>query len=166
MHLPLVRILDGMMTKRGQCWEPGVGFCAQVGACFPHLPGQWCFCSLGFPSLPFPAGPPAPSSFPEAPSVVAASGLGDCRGDDAKAVPFLRGRADTSPGVLLSVIPPLWPLLFLVQTLPVGTHNLLGQGNCIRDCATPRAGGAPGSCPDLRISVTHKHPKDRTASCS
>lgn len=78
----------------------------------------------------------------------------------------LQDRAATSPGVLLSVVPPLWFLLFLVQPLPVGTDNLLGQGNCIRGCATPRAGGAPGSCPDLSFPVTHKHPKDHTASCS
>lgn len=78
----------------------------------------------------------------------------------------LQERAATSPEVLLSVVPPLWFLLFLVQPLPVGTDNLLGQGNCIRGCATPRAGGAPGSCPDLSFPVTHKHPKDHTASCS
>lgn len=52
----------------------------------------------------------------------------------------LQGKADTSPGVLLSVASPLWFLLFLVQPLPVGTANLLGQGNCIKGCATPRLG--------------------------
>lgn len=73
-----------------------------------------------------------------------------------------QGRADTSPGVLLPVALPLWFLLFLVQPLPAG-KDLLEQGNCIRDCATLRAGGAPGSCPDLSFPLTHKHPKDLTA---
>lgn len=27
---PLGRRLDGTMTQRGQCWEPGVGLCAQA----------------------------------------------------------------------------------------------------------------------------------------
>lgn len=77
----------------------------------------------------------------------------------------LRGRTDTSPGVFFSVALPLWFLLFLVQPLPVGT-DLLEQGNCIRSCATPRAGGAPGSCPDLSFPLIHKNRKDLTASSS
>lgn len=35
MHLPLIRHLDGMMTQRGQCYEPAVGFCGQRGVWFP-----------------------------------------------------------------------------------------------------------------------------------
>lgn len=72
----------------------------------------------------------------------------------------LQGRADTNPGVLLPVVPALPG-----ATPACGDTQRLGQGNCIRACATLRAGGAPGSCPDLSFPVTHKHPEDLTASC-
>lgn len=78
----------------------------------------------------------------------------------------LQGRADTNPGVLLPGGPaPVVPAL-PGATPACGDTQRLGQGNCIRACATLRAGGAPGSCPDLSFPVTHKHPEDLTASCS
>lgn len=154
------------MAQRGQCYQPRVGFCAQMGLWFPHLSGQWCVHSLGFPSLPFPAGSPAPSSLPEAPTIVAVSGLGDYRGDDdARIDPFTGESRYKSWGASLCGPAPVVPALpgatpACGDGQPLGTRKL-HQGLC-----NPEVGGAPGSCPDLSFPVTHEHPKDLTASCS
>lgn len=145
MDLPLVSHLDGMMTQRGQCHEPGVGFCGQRGVWFSHLPGLWCVQSLEFSSLPFPAGPPAFLSFPEAPTIVAVSGVGDYRSDDARIEPFTgesRYKSwGASPCGSAPVVPALPGATSACGDRPLGTRKL-HQGLC-----NPEGWGCPGQLP-------------------
>lgn len=112
--------------------------------CFPISLDSSVF--AGWSSLPSPAGPPAPSSLSEAPPIVAASGLGDCRGDDARIVLFTGESRYESWGASLCGPAPVVPALpgatpACGDTQPLGIRKL-HQGLC-----NTEGWGCPGQLP-------------------